>query len=200
MRRLLFLNGIKAFEAAARSGSFAAAGAELNVSAGGDQPDGASAGRAARRRAVRAQGQPPGHDGGGARLSERADADLRCAGEPHRAGDGASRRPRADHRRRADLCDALADPAAGGFSQGRTRYRRAHHHRRRGGAVRRRLELRHPARRRRMAGPDRRAVVRRRPAAGLRAAARQPAEASRRSEGPDACCASRIRRTTGRHG
>ncbi|MGL4287385.1 MAG: LysR substrate-binding domain-containing protein [Phreatobacter sp.] len=33
MRRLLFLNGIKAFEAAARSGSFAAAGQELNVSA-----------------------------------------------------------------------------------------------------------------------------------------------------------------------
>lgn len=32
MRRLLFLNGIKAFEAAARSGSFAAAGSELNVS------------------------------------------------------------------------------------------------------------------------------------------------------------------------
>ena len=33
VRRLLFLNGIKAFEAAARSGSFARAGAELNVSA-----------------------------------------------------------------------------------------------------------------------------------------------------------------------
>jgi LysR family transcriptional regulator, glycine cleavage system transcriptional activator len=33
MRRLLFLNGIRAFEAAARSGSFASAGAELNVSA-----------------------------------------------------------------------------------------------------------------------------------------------------------------------
>src|SRR5436190_1995986 len=33
VRRLLFLNGIKAFEAAARSGSFAGAGAELNVSA-----------------------------------------------------------------------------------------------------------------------------------------------------------------------
>src|SRR5215470_18323859 len=33
MRRLLFLNGIKAFEAAARAGSFAAAGHELNVSA-----------------------------------------------------------------------------------------------------------------------------------------------------------------------
>jgi LysR family transcriptional regulator, glycine cleavage system transcriptional activator len=32
MRRLLFLNGIKAFEAAARSGSFAAAGSELHVS------------------------------------------------------------------------------------------------------------------------------------------------------------------------
>ena len=33
MRRRLFLNGIKAFEAAARTGSFAAAGAELSVSA-----------------------------------------------------------------------------------------------------------------------------------------------------------------------
>jgi LysR family transcriptional regulator, glycine cleavage system transcriptional activator len=33
LRRLLFLNGIKAFEAAARGGSFAAAGAELHVSA-----------------------------------------------------------------------------------------------------------------------------------------------------------------------
>src|SRR3984893_3048109 len=33
MRRLLFLNDIKALEAAARSGSFAGAGAELNVSA-----------------------------------------------------------------------------------------------------------------------------------------------------------------------
>jgi LysR family transcriptional regulator, glycine cleavage system transcriptional activator len=32
MRRLLFLNGIKAFEAAARGGSFAAAGVELSVS------------------------------------------------------------------------------------------------------------------------------------------------------------------------
>jgi LysR family glycine cleavage system transcriptional activator len=32
VRQLLFLNGIKAFEAAARSGSFAAAGTELNVS------------------------------------------------------------------------------------------------------------------------------------------------------------------------
>ena len=30
VRRLLFLNGIKAFEAAARTGSFAAAGAELS--------------------------------------------------------------------------------------------------------------------------------------------------------------------------
>ena len=33
MRRFLFLNGIKAFEAAARTGSFAAAGLELHVSA-----------------------------------------------------------------------------------------------------------------------------------------------------------------------
>ena len=38
MRRLLFLNGIKAFEAAARSGSFAGAGLELNVSAAAKLP------------------------------------------------------------------------------------------------------------------------------------------------------------------
>ena len=36
VRRLLFLNGIKAFEAAARSGSFAAAGLELAMCGGGD--------------------------------------------------------------------------------------------------------------------------------------------------------------------
>src|SRR5258708_21399694 len=46
MRRLLFLNGIKAFEAAARSGSFASAGTELNLSA------------AAVRRMVHLVGQP----------------------------------------------------------------------------------------------------------------------------------------------
>ena len=54
---------------------------------GGGQPDGASARAAARRRLVRAQGQPAGDDGRRARLSERADADLRRAGEPDRAGD-----------------------------------------------------------------------------------------------------------------
>src|SRR5258708_10814455 len=48
---------------------------------GGGPPDGASAGAAARRRAVRAQGQPAGDDGCGARPPERAEADLRWAGE-----------------------------------------------------------------------------------------------------------------------
>jgi len=61
MRRLLFLNGIKAFEAAARSGSFAGAGAELNVSA-------AAVSRmvhlwsSGSRRPVRAQGKQAGDD------------------------------------------------------------------------------------------------------------------------------------------
>ena len=200
MRRLLFLNGIKAFEAAARSGSFAAAGAELNVSA------------AAVSRMVHLLEDRLGvalferkankldHDGGRPRLSERADADLRRAGEPHRAGDGAVERARADHRRRADLCDEMADPAAGGFSQRGTQHRRAHHHRRRGGAVRRGLELRRPARRRRVAGADRGAAVRRRSVAGLRAAACERAQASGRSQRDRACCGSRIRRTIGRCG
>ena len=152
---------------------------------GGGEPDGASAGAAARRRIVRAQGQPAGDDGGRPRLSERTDADLRCAGEPDRAGHRALQPARADHRRRADLCDEMADPAAGGFSRRRARHRRAHHHRRRGGAVRRRLELRHQARRRRMARPGRRAFVRRRPVAGLRAAAGGAAETPRRSAGPE---------------
>src|ERR1035437_8537629 len=39
---------------------------------GGGQPHGASPGATARRRAVRAQGEPAGDDGGRARLSERA--------------------------------------------------------------------------------------------------------------------------------
>ena len=86
MRRLLFLNGIKAFEAAARSGSFAAAGLELNVSAAAisrmvhlleDRLGVALFERKANRLVTTR---------GGARLSERADADLRCAGEFDRAG------------------------------------------------------------------------------------------------------------------
>ncbi len=86
MRRLLFLNGIKAFEAAARSGSFAAAGAELNVSAAAVSRMVHLLEERLGRGAVRAQGQPPRHHGGGPRLPERADADLRRAGEPDRPG------------------------------------------------------------------------------------------------------------------
>ena len=98
MRRLLFLNGIKAFEAAARSGSFAAAGAELNVSA------------AAISRMVHLL-----EDRLGVALFERK-ANLRCAGKPDRAGHRALRRPRAHYRRRTDIRDAVANSAAGGFS------------------------------------------------------------------------------------
>ncbi len=78
--RLPSLNGVKAFEAAARTGSFAAAGAELAVYAGRGQPAGASAGGAARRRAVRAPRQPPGATTAAGGLSERAHAVARRAG------------------------------------------------------------------------------------------------------------------------
>jgi len=65
VRRLLFLNGIKAFEAAARTGSFAAAGASSTYRRRG-QPDGALL-EEGWGGAVRAQGQPPRHHGGGPR-------------------------------------------------------------------------------------------------------------------------------------
>ena len=91
MRRLLFLNGIKAFEAAARTGSFAGAGTELNVSAAAvsrmvhlleERLGVALFERKANRLAMTAAGP---------RLPERADADLRRAGEPDRAGHRADR-------------------------------------------------------------------------------------------------------------
>src|SRR5450631_4210733 len=150
MRRLLFLNGIKAFEAAARSGSFAAAGAELNVSP------------AAVSRLVHLLEQRLG-----VALFERKANRLAmtAAGRAYQSG-------------LTPIFDAMADPAIGGFSKTRTRHRCPHHHRRCGGAVRRGLELRHQARRRRLAGAGRRTLVRRRPVAGMRAAAGDAIETS----------------------
>ena len=122
MRKLPFLNGIRAFEAAARAGSFAKAAGELQRHAGGDQPDGATAGAAPRRAAVRAQGEPAGAaPPAGPRLSGRPDAALRSAGQPDRAGHRDGRLARADRRRRADLRDALAHSAACGFPEAASR-------------------------------------------------------------------------------
>ena len=171
MRRLPYLNGIRAFEASARAGSFAGAAKELNVTP-------AAISRMVRLleqrlglEPVRARGEPPRADAGGAKLSGRADADLRRAREPDRPGEDAGE-PGADRRGRTDLCDPLADPAPRRIRQDRARGRRAHHHRRRRGAVQRRLDLRHQARRRRLGGPRRRAAVRRGPDAGVRPAGR----------------------------
>ena len=118
MRRLLFLNGIKAFEAAARSGSFAGAGRELNVSA------------AAVSRMVHLLEQRLG-----VALFERKANRLAmtAAGRAYQSGltpifdalasltaqvTAPSSVRVLTARRRPDLCDAMADPAAGGFSQG----------------------------------------------------------------------------------
>ena len=117
---LLFLNGIKAFEAAARSGSFAAAGGELNVSP------------AAISRMVHLLEERLG-----VALFERKANRLALtpAGRAYQSGltpifdalasltaqvTAPAVLARADHRRRPDLCDALADPAAGGFPQSRS--------------------------------------------------------------------------------
>ena len=136
MRRLPYLNGIRAFEASARAGSFAGAAEELNVTP------------AAISRMVRLLEQrlglglfvraskPPCVDAGRPQLSGRADADLRCPGGPDRSGEGAGK-PGADRRGRTDLRDPLADPAPRRFAQDRARDRGAHHHRRRRRAVQR---------------------------------------------------------------
>ena len=173
LRRLLFLNGIKAFEAAARSGSFAAAGAELNVSAAAvsrmvhlleERLGVALFERKANRLALTAAGRAyqsgltPIFD---ALASLTAQVTAPASVRVLTIGVGPTFAMRW-------LIPRLAD-----FRKAGARHRGAHHHRRRGGAVRRRLELRHQARRRRLAGAGRRAAVRRRPRAGLRAAARQ---------------------------
>ena len=186
MRRLPYLNGIKAFEAAARSGSFAAAAGELNVSPAAisrmvhlleERLGVALFERKANRLALTATGHTyqagPHHH-------------LRRARQPHQPGDVIGGRARAHHRRRADLRDPLADSAAGGFPESRARHRGAVHHRRRGGAVRRRLDLRDHARRRRLAGAHRRAHVRRRPARRSARRGSRAAQARQRSERADA--------------
>jgi DNA-binding transcriptional LysR family regulator len=115
MRRLLFLNGIKAFEAAARSGSFAGAGAELNVSAAAvsrmvhlleERLGVALFERKANKLAMTSAG----------RAYQSGLTPIFDALAPDRAGDRAVQRPGADHRRRPHLCHEMADPAAGGLS------------------------------------------------------------------------------------
>ena len=100
MRRLLFLNGIKAFEAAARSGSFAGAGLELNVSA------------AAISRMVHLLEQRLG-----VALFERKANRLEMTPAGRAYQNRNFQHPRAHRRGRTDLRDAMADPAAGGFPQ-----------------------------------------------------------------------------------
>ena len=176
MRKLPFLNGIRAFEAAARAESFAKAAGELHVTP------------AAISRMVQLLEQRLGVPlferkanrltltAAGPRLSDRPDAGLRSA----RQSDGAGHRDGglacADCRRRTDLRDALAHPAAGAISETGAGHRGALRHRRRDVALQRRMDLRHPARRRRLAGLRGGATVRRRLHAGLLAGDGQAAE------------------------
>ncbi len=180
MRKLPFLNGIRAFEAAARAESFAKAARRTARHAGRDQPDGAASRAASRRAAVRAQGQPARADSGGPRLSNRPDAGLRSARQSDGANHGDGGLACADCRRRADLRDALAHSAARRFPEGGAGGRGALRHRRRDVALQRRLDLRHPARRRRLAGFYSGAFVRRRFHAGLLARDGEAAEVAGR--------------------
>jgi len=67
MRRLPYLNGIRAFEAAARAGSFASA-AKSSTSRRRREPDGAAARAAGWAEPVRARGQSAGADTGRTQL------------------------------------------------------------------------------------------------------------------------------------
>ncbi len=180
MRRLPFLNGVRAFEATARGGSFARAAEELHVSP------------AAVSRLVRLLEQRLGValvERGANRLA------LTAAGRTYQAGltrildslaeltdqvTVASPPTGADGRGRPDLRDPLVDSETVGVPGAGARHRGPHHHRRPGDAVRPGLELRHHPRRRRLAGPAGGAAVRGRSAAGLRAGAgARPGDAGR---------------------
>ena len=185
MRRLLFLNGIKAFEAAARSGSFAGAGLELNVSAAAisrmvhllEQRLGVAlferkANRLVMTPAGRAyqSGLTPIFD---ALASLTAQVTAHSSTRVLTIGVGPTFAMRWLIPRLADFRKAepdievrittggMAAPFADDWSCGVA------------------------ARRRRMAGPGRRAVVRRRFAAGVRAAAGRTAQTPGRSERPE---------------
>ena len=200
MRRLPYLNGIRAFEASARAGSFAGAAKELNVTP-------AAISRMVRlleqrlgvalfeREANRLALTPPGRA-----IRPGLTQIFDALAQPDRPGEDAAGKPGADRRGRADLCDPLADPAPRRVRQDRARGRRAHHHRRRRGAVQRRLDLRHQARRRRLAGACCRTAVRRGPDAGVCAAARGADKSPGDARGRRRCCGSRTRRTIGRAG
>ena len=118
MRRLPYLNGIKAFEAAARSGSFAAAAGELNVSPAAisrmvhllEERLGVAL---FERKANRLALTPTGHT-----YQAGLTHDLRCARQPDQPGDVAGGRARAHDRRGTDIRHPLADSAAGGLPQG----------------------------------------------------------------------------------
>ncbi len=185
MRRLLFLNGIKAFEAAARSGSFAAAGLELNVSAAAisrmvhlleDRLGVALFERKANRLVTTAAGRAyqsgltPIFD---ALASLTAQVTAPSGVRVLTIGVGPTFAMRwliprlADFRKEEPDIDVrittggAAAPFGDDWSCG--------------------IQLGDGE----WPGPDRRAAVRRRPAAGLRAAARERAQAARRSEGTD---------------
>src|SRR5215212_10152414 len=102
MRKLPFLNGIRAFEAAARAESFASAADELHVTP------------AAISRMVQLLEQRLG----GPQLSNRLDAGLRSTRQPDGANHGDGGLACADCRRRADLRHTLAHSAAGRLPEG----------------------------------------------------------------------------------
>ncbi len=183
MRQLPFMNGIKAFEAAARSGSFAKAADELHVTPAAVSRmvhllEARLAVTLFERKANRLAPTPAGraYQAGLTQLFDQLSAltdQVTAMGSARvlTVGVGPTFAIRW-------LIPRLAD-----FQKARARHRCSICHRRRGAAVQRRLDLRHQARRRRLSRPDRGAAVQGGPDAGVHAGAGQAAEAPGGSQG-----------------
>ena len=194
MRKLPFLNGIRAFEAAARAESFAKAADELHVTPAAisrmvqllEQRLGVPLfERKANRLALTAAGRA--YQAGLTQIFDQlanltAQVTAMAGSRVLTVGVGPT------------FADALAHSAARRFPEGGAGDRGALRHRRRDGAVQRRLDLRHPARRRRLAGFHRGAAVRRRSHAGLLARDGEAAEVAGRSAECDAAARRACRR------
>ena len=111
MRRMPSFNGLRAFEAAARHGSFMAAGQRTERHPGRGEPHGAAARGAARLSIVRAASQRARAHGAGQGAAAEPDRGVRFDRRGHRASGSDADHAGADAWGRAFFRGALDDPA-----------------------------------------------------------------------------------------
>ena len=185
--RLPSLNGLRAFEAAARHLSFTAGGVRAERHADRDQPSDQAAGGRTRRSPVHPPEPLAGADAAGAGISPRHPRRLQRSQACDRPPAAQGRRPCADGLDAGLARRQMAAAAADRISGSPSRHRRAHHHLDQSGRFpARQCRCRDPLRPRPVAGPSRRLADGGRAVPGLQpgaAGGQQAAEMPRRPQG-----------------